>query len=134
MTYVDGYLTPVRPEMRDEFVALSARMAAVYQEFGALRAVDCWLDDAPQDPAAFHAEGARDAIEAGVARTFRDAAGAEDDEVVVLSWMEWPDKPTRDAGLARVLADPRVQPRDGDVVVFDGRRLVAGGFDVIADR
>jgi uncharacterized protein YbaA (DUF1428 family) len=133
MTYVDGYLTPVRPEMRDEFMALSARMAAVYQEYGALRIVDCWLDDAPQDPAAFHAEGARDALEDGAARTFRDAADAGDREVVVLSWMEWPDKATRDAGLARVLADPRVQPREDDVVVFDGRRLVAGGFHVIAD-
>jgi uncharacterized protein YbaA (DUF1428 family) len=135
MTYVDGYLTPLRPEMRNAYIELSLRTAAVYKEYGALRVVDCWQDGTPQDPAGFHAEGARQAIAApdGPSRDFPHAAGAVEDEIVLFSWMEWPDKATRDEGLAKVLSDPRVQPQEGEVVVFDGRRLVAGGFDVVVD-
>ena len=135
MTYVDGYLTPLRPEMRNAYIELSLRTAAVYKEYGALRVVDCWQDGTPQDPAGFHAEGARSAFDApdGPSRDFPHAAGADEDEIVLFSWMEWPDKATRDEGLAKVLSDPRVQPQEGEVVVFDGRRLVAGGFDVVVD-
>ncbi|MGY1811466.1 DUF1428 domain-containing protein [Blastococcus sp. SYSU D00820] len=133
MTYVDGYLTPVRREMREAFVELSRAMAAVYREHGALRVVDCWQDETPQDPADFHAEGARDSLGEQPARDLHAAAGAGDGEVVVLSWTEWPDKATRDRGLAAVLADPRVQPVPGAPAVFEGRRLVAGGFDVVLD-
>ena len=133
MTYVDGYLTPLRPEMRAAYLELSLGMAAVYKEHGALRVVDCWQDGTSQDAADFHAEGARAALTGAAPRTFEEAAAAGDDEIVLFSWTEWPDKATRDEGLARVLADPRVQPREGDVVVFDGRRLVASGFDVVVD-
>jgi uncharacterized protein YbaA (DUF1428 family) len=135
MTYVDGYLTPLRPEMRAAYIELSLRTAAVYKEYGALRVVDCWQDGTPQDSAGFHAEAARDTLDAGdgPSRDFKDAAGAEDDEIVLFSWMEWPDKATRDEGLASVLADPRVQPQEGEVVIFEGRRLVASGFDVVVD-
>jgi uncharacterized protein YbaA (DUF1428 family) len=47
---------------------------------------------------------------------------------VILSWTEWPDKQARDEGLAKVLADPRVQPDPEDGVIFEGRRLVSGAF------
>jgi uncharacterized protein YbaA (DUF1428 family) len=135
MTYVDGYLTPLRPEMKEAYIELSLRTAAVYKEYGALRVVDCWQDGTPHDAAGFHAEGARDQLDSGdgLSRDFKDAAGAQGDEIVLFSWMEWPDKATRDEGLAKVLADPRVQPVEGDVVVFEGGRLVASGFDVIVD-
>ena len=46
---------------------------------------------------------------------------------MVLSWIEWPDRATRDAGMARVTADPRMQFAEGPPA-FDGRRLIAAGF------
>ena len=58
---------------------------------------------------------------------FRKAAGAGPDETVVISYVEWPDKATRDAGMAKVTADPRMLFADMPPV-FDGRRLIAGGF------
>lgn len=135
MAYVDGYLIPLRRDRKESYSAFSAKVAAVYREHGALRVVDCWMDEAPQPSEAFHAEGAREALDEAseAARDFRTAAGAGPDEVVVLSWTEWPDKAARDAGLARALADPRLQPGEDEEVIFDGRRLISGGFAVILD-
>jgi uncharacterized protein YbaA (DUF1428 family) len=63
---------------------------------------------------------------------------ANDDETVVFSWIEWPDKATRDAGMARMTemmqnpskADPRMDP-DKNPMPFDGKRLIFGGFTPI---
>lgn len=51
----------------------------------------------------------------------------------MLSWTGWPDKAARDVGLARALADPRLQLGEDDEVIFGGRRLVSGGFAMILD-
>ncbi len=136
MTFIDGYLTPVRADKKDAYRAFSAKTAAIYREYGALRVVDCWQDEELEDGGKFHAEGAGDALPdegAGAVRDFKAAARATPDEVVVFSWMEWPDKAARDAGLDKAMADPRMQPQDGEEMLFDGRRLIAGGFTMILD-
>ena len=53
---------------------------------------------------------------------------------MILSWTEWPSKKARDSGLKKALADPRVQPQPGEDVLFEGRRLVAGGFNLLMMR
>jgi uncharacterized protein YbaA (DUF1428 family) len=133
MKYIDGYLTPVKPEMKEAYIALSQKTAAVYKEFGCLRVVDCWQDAEPVDATAYHAEEAREGMSATPVRDFTQAADARGDELIVFSWMEWPDKKTRDEGLKKALADPRVQPVPGEPLVFEGRRVIASGFDVIVD-
>lgn len=135
MTYVDGYLISVRRDRKEAYKVFSAKVAAVYREHGALRVVDCWMDDAPQPSEGFHALEARGALDEASAadRDFRQAAGTGQDEAVVLSWTEWLDKAARDVGLARALADPRLQPDDAEEAIFDGRRLISGGFTMILD-
>lgn len=132
MTYIDGYLTPVHVDKKEVYRAFSAKLAPIYREYGALRVVDCWHDEL-EDASKFHAEGARDSLRDKDVRDFKTAVGAEAGESVIFSWMEWPDKATRDAGLEKVLADPRVQPKDGEEMTFEGRRVLAGGFAVILD-
>lgn len=51
---------------------------------------------------------------------------AKDDESVVFSWIEWPDKATRDAGMAKFMQDPRLQGASN--MPFDGKRMIFGGF------
>jgi uncharacterized protein YbaA (DUF1428 family) len=55
---------------------------------------------------------------------------AEGDENVVFSWVEWPDKATRDAGWGKLMADPSMQP---DTMPFDGKRMFWGGFTPVVD-
>lgn len=58
---------------------------------------------------------------------FRRAVQARDDETVVFSWIEWPDKASRDAGMEKAMQDPRLKP-DVNPMPFDGMRLIFGGF------
>ncbi len=51
---------------------------------------------------------------------------------MVFSWIEWPDKATRDAGMEKMMADPRMQP-EHNPMPFDGKRLIYGGFVPLLD-
>lgn len=133
MSYFDAYLIPVPEGKLAQYEAFSARISAVYREYGALRVIDCLLDPETADGAAFHAEGAREAAAAAELRDFQAAADTRPGEVVVLSFTEWPSKAVRDDTLPRVLADPRVQPDPDEDMIFEGTRLVAGGFHTLVE-
>ena len=47
-----------------------------------------------------------------------------------MSSVEWPSKAARDAGMDKLTGDPRMQFQDRPPV-FDGKRLIAGGFKPI---
>jgi len=115
MEYVDGFVVPVPAGNKDAYREMAVKFAPLFKEFGALRMVECWGDDVPD----------------GKVTDFRRAVQAEDGEVVVFSWITWPDKATRDAGMKRVMEDPRMQP--GGDMPFDGKRMIFGGFQVILD-
>ncbi len=125
MTYLDCYLVPVPRANRDAYEALARIGAAVLREHGALRVMECWLDEQGPSAETFHGDAVR--VEAERYPTFAASAGAGPDETVVLSWVEWPDQAARDAGMAKVTADPRMQFSDLPPT-FDGRRLIAGSF------
>ena len=63
------------------------------------------------------------------------AVKAEAGEAVLFSWIEWPDKATRDAGMAKMTEmmtdpsklDPRMDP-EKNPMPFDGKRMIFGGF------
>ena len=78
--------------------------------------LECWGDDVP----------------VGKLTDFRRAVQATMDETVVFSWIEWPDKATRDAGMKRVMEDPRMDPKTNPMP-FDGKRMIYGGFAPIVD-
>jgi uncharacterized protein YbaA (DUF1428 family) len=134
MSYFDYYLIPVSAAKLAAYKRFSELMAKVYREYGAVRVVDCVLDPDTSDGTRFHADGAQAQVQAASLRSFQTAAATKAGEIVVLSWTEWPSKTARDEGLPRVLADPRVQPEDGQEVVFEGTRLVAGGFFKLVDN
>jgi uncharacterized protein YbaA (DUF1428 family) len=118
MRYVDGFVIPVSATHKDAFIQQALEFDALLKEFGALRILECWGDDVP----------------AGKQTDFQRAVQATADEVVVFSWVEWPDKATRDAAHARMGRlmddDPRFKDRR---MAFDGRRLIFGGFVPVVD-
>lgn len=135
MSYVDAYLVPVAVSKLEAYQRFSRKVAEVYREYGATRIVECLLDNTVANTVTFHAEGARLDLEGenAPARDFKIAADAQADETVILSWTEWASKEARNEGLAKALADPRIQPRDGEEMLFEGRRLIAGGFSTLIE-
>ena len=116
MSYVDGFLVPVADGKRDAYRAMAERAAGVFRDHGARRVVECWGDDVP----------------AGKVTDFFRAVAAREGETVVFSWVEWPDRATRDTGMAAVMADERMKTPPADLP-FDGQRMIFGGFAAIVD-
>ena len=113
--YIDGFLIPVPTANKDKFIAHAKKGDSVFIDFGATRVLECWGDDVPD----------------GETTDFRRAVKAKDDETVVFSWIEWPDKDTRDAGMAKMMADDFDDERmdmEKNPMPFDGKRLIYGGF------
>ena len=116
MTYIDGFLCPVKPGRKDDYLDMAQKAAPLFIEYGALRVVETWNDD----------------LMVGKTNDFRTAVVAEDGEDVVFSWIEWPDKATRDAGMKKMMEDPRMDPANNPMP-FDGKRLIYGGFVPVLD-
>ena len=113
-TYTDGFVVPVPNDNREAYRELAAKMAVTFRQRGALRVVEAWGDD----------------LQEGKTTDFRRAVKAEDGENVVFSFIEWPDKATRDAGWKAMMEDPSMQNSE---MPFDGKRMFWGGFEPIVD-
>jgi len=114
MDYVDGFVIAVPAANKDAYLAQARQALPLFKEYGVLRMVECWGDDVPE----------------GKVTDFRGAVKATADEVVVFSWIEWPSKAVRDAGMKRMMEDPRMK---GMSMPFDGQRMIFGGFRPILD-
>lgn len=117
MKYVDGFVVAVPAENKEAYQALAAKAAPLFKEFGALRVVECWADDVPD----------------GKVTDFRMAVKAEEHEVVVFSWIEYPSKEVRDEANQKMMSDPRMK-EFGETMPFDGKRMIYGGFSSILDE
>jgi len=115
MTYIDGFVIAVPTANRQKFIDHANTGNSVFMELGALRILECWGDEVPE----------------GKQTDFRRAVQATADETVVFSWIEWPDKATREAAMARMeevmKTDTRMSP-EHNPMPFDGARMIYGGF------
>lgn len=107
--YVDGFVLAVPGTHKEAYRTFAADVAINLARHGATRTVEAWGDDVPE----------------GRVTDFRRAVRAAPDEVVVFAWVEWPSKPTRDAGWKNLAADGPIDPAR---MPFDGKRLIYGGF------
>jgi uncharacterized protein YbaA (DUF1428 family) len=114
-TYIDGFVFAVPTANKRTFIDQAKLGDSVFMELGAVRILECWGDDVPE----------------GKQTDFRRAVQATGDETIVFSWIEWPDKATRDRAMAqmqeRMKTDDRVNP-EKNPMPFDGARLIYGGF------
>jgi uncharacterized protein YbaA (DUF1428 family) len=120
MPYVDGFVIAVPTARKQEFIDHAGKANSVFKEFGATRILECWGDDVPD----------------GKLTDFRRAVQAKEDETVVFSWIEWPDKATRDAVMGRMdelmRTDDRFNPEKNSMP-FDGKRMIFGGFAPVVE-
>ena len=115
MNYVDGYVIPVPKAKRAAYRKMAKLGAEVFTDHGAIRVVECWGDEVPP----------------GKLTGLDKAVKLKADEVVVFSWIEWPDKRTRNSGNKKAMADPRFEGMDMTAMPFDGKRMIFGGFRVL---
>ena len=119
MSYIDGFVIAAPTANRQEVIDYAARFDPIFLEYGATRVVEAWGNDVPH----------------GKVTDFHRAVAAQDDETVMFSWVEWPDKATRDAGMQKVMEDPRMDPANPDnpPMPFDGKRMIYGSFENVLD-
>jgi len=113
--YIDGFVVPVPEAKRDAYRELAAKMAKVFRQHGATRVIEAFDDD----------------VSKGEVTDFYRAVKAEDGEGVVFSFIEWPDKNTRDQAWKSIMEDESMKPQ-GEMP-FNGQRMFWGGFDKIVD-
>ncbi|WP_394692110.1 DUF1428 domain-containing protein [Hyphobacterium sp.] len=117
MTYVDGFVIAVPTANKEAYRTVAEAMVPLFKDYGALSVVECWGDDVPD----------------GEVTSFPMAVKATADESVVFSWITWPDKATRDAGMAKAMEDERMAGMDTANMPFDGKRMIMGGFEAIVE-
>lgn len=116
MAYIDGFVIAVPTANRQQFIDHARTFDSLFMEFGATRIVEAWGEDVPD----------------GKQTDFKRAVQATGDETVVFSWVEWPDKATRDAGMQKMMEDPRMDP-EKNPMPFDGKRMIFGGFEPVLE-
>ena len=120
MSYVDGFVIAVPTANKQKYIEHARTGDSVFTDFGATRIVECWADDVPE----------------GKVTDFGKAVQAKADESVVFSWIEWPDKETRDTAMQKMMSedfkDDRMDP-EKNPAPFDGARLIYGGFAPIVE-
>lgn len=116
MNYVDGFVLAVPTANKEAYRDFAKEVAPLFKKYGALKLVECWGDDVPD----------------GKVTSFPMAVKCKADETVVFSWIEWPSKEARDAGMKNIMADPRMADTS-KLPPFDGQRMIFGGFEIILD-
>ena len=113
MSYVDGFVVPVPKAKLANYKKMAKKAGKVWIEHGALQYVECVADD----------------VKSGKVTSFPQAVKLKPDEVVVFSWIVYPNRKMRDKVNAKVMADPRLAAMmDPKAMPFDGKRMFWGGF------
>ena len=116
MSYVDGFVLAVPKTRLEDYKEMARKAGDVWMEYGALAYVECVGDDVPY----------------GELTSFPRAVQAKDDEIVVFSWIVYKSREDRDAIMAKIMADPRLQ-QDMEKMPFDGKRMIFGGFETFTE-
>jgi len=120
MPYIQGFVIAVPTANRQKFIDHANFGDSAFIELGATRVLECWGEEVP----------------VGKLTDFRKAVQAKDDETVVFSWIEWPDKATHDRAMEKM---PELMETDErfsaemNPMPFDGARLIYGGFAPVVD-
>ena len=120
MSYIDGFVMAVPTANKQKFIEHAGLVDTIFTDLGASRVVECWADDVPE----------------GKITDFGKAVQATADESVVFSWIEWPDKETRDAAMKKMMSEDFKDERmdmEKNPMPFDGKRLIFGGFKPVVE-
>jgi uncharacterized protein YbaA (DUF1428 family) len=116
MSYIEGYVAAVPRANKDRYKKHATDALPYFKKLGATRMVETWSDDVPD----------------GKVTDFKRSVKAKPDEDIIFSWVEYPDKATRDNAHEKMMNDPQMKDM-GKNLPFDGQRMIWGGFTAIND-
>lgn len=112
MAYLDFFALPLPRGNEAEYKLQIQVFVDVMKGLGLLRYCEAVADDVPS----------------GEKTDFYRAVAATDEETVVAAFAVWPDKATRDRAWSEGMKDPRLAAMDAHKRLFDGKRMIYGGF------
>ena len=112
MPYVDGFVIPVPQDRLEDYKRMARTCQPIWKEYGAIGYAECVGDDVPY----------------GELTSFPRAIRAENGELVILSWVIWPNKAHRDDANAKIQKDPRLKEMMENSP-FNPKRMIFGGFE-----
>jgi uncharacterized protein YbaA (DUF1428 family) len=116
MSYIEGFVAAVPRANKDAYRKHARNALPFFKKLGVTRMVENWSDDVPD----------------GKVTDFKRSVKAKPDEDIIFSWLEYPDKATRDKANETMLSDPAMKDM-GKSMPFDGQRMIWGGFEPIND-
>jgi len=117
MPYIDGFVIAVPTVNKEKFRQHGETFDKLFIKHGALQVIEAWGDDVPK----------------GETTDFFQAVQAKEDEIIVFSWVFWPDKATRDAGNENIMAEMQAMGDEAMQMPFDGKRMIYGGFETLIE-
>lgn len=115
MSYVDCMMGSVKTDARAKYEAQIKEFAVLFKKAGALEVAECWGVDVPE----------------GKLTSMPMAVKCAADETVVVSWIIWPSKATRDGAWESMMADEAAMSLMNANIV-DGKRMIFGGFEILS--
>lgn len=110
--YVDGFVVPVPKKNVEKYRKVAKLAGKVWKEHGALEYIECVADD----------------VKPGKTTSFPQSVKLKSGEVVFFSWIVYKSKASRDRINKKVMADPRIKNMGPEMMPFDGKRMIYGGF------
>lgn len=116
MSYIEGFVAAVPRANKSAYLKQAESSVPMFKGMGATRMVETWADEVPD----------------GKVTDFKGAVKATPDEDVIFSWIEYPDKATRDRANEKMMNDPAMKDY-AEKMPFDAKRMIFGGFAPIND-
>ena len=116
MSYVDGFLVPVRKNKVATYRRMAAKAGKIWREYGALEFRECIADD----------------VKWGKRTSFPRSVKQKTGETVFLSYIVYKSRADRDRVNAKVMKDKRLaKMMELKALPFDAKRMIVGGFKTV---
>jgi uncharacterized protein YbaA (DUF1428 family) len=118
MTYIDGYVLPIPDRNETAYLKMARVAAKIWADHGAL----------------FYFESKGDDVPVGKLTSFTRAVQLKKGETAWFSFVGYKSRKDRDAVMAKVMQDPRMQPyMTPGAMPLDGKRMIFGGFKTMIE-
>ena len=116
--YVDGYVMPIPKKNVAAYRRMATKASRVWRDHGALEYRECSGED----------------LSPAFGIPFPKLLKTRARETVVFAWVVFKSRAHRDRVNAAVMSDPRLASMMGEFEkLFDCKRMVYGGFDVLVE-